>query len=202
MMRKLSFLLVLFCLATLPLFAQRRGSGGMQGGQGHQGMPGMQRGQNQSPTMGGQMGQQDRQRMRIHATSQQQTQYRTCTQSMDRVRSQIREMARASNGKTMNRQQMQQLHQQLRSELQSMQQTREQLMTGFDDEQKTAVQNRAQNMIHTQSDLDYFSDALGFELNQAELNTSKIREHVRKMEHTAQELQQEQRDMARDAGIQ
>lgn len=202
MTRKLSFLLILLCVAV-PGLAQRHGAGGMQGGQGQgQGMPGIQRGRNQSPGLVGQMGQQDRQRMRIHATEQQQLQYRTCTQSMDRVRSQIREMTRSSRDKSINRQQMQELHQQLRTELQMMQQERERLITGFDNEQKAAIQSRLQQMKRAQTDLDYFSDALGFELNQSELDRDQVWEQVRHMDRTAKELQQQQRDMAEDAGIQ
>jgi hypothetical protein len=201
MIRELFSLLILLCLAAVPVLAQRRGAGGMQGGQG-QAMTGMQRGQNQSSGMSGQMGQQERQRMRIHATQPQQMQYRTCTQSMDRVRLQIRQMTRSTKGATIDRQQMQLLHQQLRNELQTMRHERERLVTGFDDEQKAAIQNRLQEMNHSQTDLDYLSDALGFELNQAELNSDKVREQVRNIDRSAKELQQQQRDMAGDAGIQ
>jgi hypothetical protein len=174
----------------------------MQGGQGRQGMQGMQRGQNQSPGMGGQMGQQDRQRMRIHATDHQQAQYRTCTQSMDRVRSRIREMARLTKGQAIDRQQVHNLRQQLRNELQTMQQEQERLTQAFDNEQKAAVQNRVQQITQQQNDLEVFSDALGFELDQAELDRDKLRDQIRKLDRTSKELQQQQRDMAQDAGIQ
>ncbi len=203
MISKSLFLAALLGMFSVPtLWAQGHGAGGMQGGQRQQGMSGMQRGQNQSPGMGAQLGQQNRQRMRVHATQQQQQQYRTCTQSMERVRSRIREMARLSKSQPLNREQAQQLHQQLRNELQTMQQQREQLMTGLDQEQKAAVQNRAQQMNQAQMDLDSFSEALGFELNQVDPNRDKVREQVRNLERSSKQLQQQQREVAEEAGIQ
>jgi hypothetical protein len=174
----------------------------MQGGQGRQGVPGMQRGPKESTDMRGQMGQQDRQRMRVHATEKQQAQNRTCTQSMERVRTRVREIARATKGQPLNRQEMQRLHQQLRSELRTMQSEREELLSGLDDEQKAAVQNRVQEMNHLQMDLDSFSEALGFELDQLEPNPGRLREQARNLERTAKQLQQEQRDMSAEAGLQ
>lgn len=194
---RLHSLAALLCLAALPLLAQGRGSGGMQGGQGRQGMPGMQRGQNQ----GGQIGQQDRQRMRIHATQDQRTQYRNCKQSMQRVRSRIREMARLTKNQAINRQQLQQIHEQLRSELQSMQQQQETLRSGFDEEQKAAVQELTLQMNHSQMDLDSFSEALAFERNQVDANPDRVREQVRKMDRTSKKLEQQQREMGADAGL-
>lgn len=194
---RLHSLAALLCLAALPLLAQGRGSGGMQGGQGRQGMPGMQRGQNQ----GGQIGQQDRQRMRIHATQDQRTQYRNCKQSMQRVRSRIREMARLTKNQAINRQQLQQIHEQLRSELQSMQQQQETLRSGFDEEQKAAVQELTLQMNHSQMDLDSFSEALAFERNQVDANPDRVREQVRKMDRTSKQLEQQQREMGADAGL-
>ncbi len=194
---RLYLLAALLCMAAVPLWAQGRGSGGMQGGQGRQGMPGMQGGQKQR----GQMGQQDRQRMRIHATQDQRTKYRNCTQSMQRVRSRIREMGRLTKNQPINRQQLLELHEQLRSEIQMMQQQQEALRSGFDEEQKAAVQELTQQMNRSHMDLDSFSEALAFELNQVDTNPDRLREQVRKMDRTTKQLEQQQHEMGADAGL-
>ncbi len=202
MKRAACFVIALVGLGVVPLLlAQGRGSGGMQGG-GRQSMQGMQRGQNQSPGMSGQMGQQDRQRMRIHATQQQQQQYRTFTQSMDRVRSRVREIARSTQRGNFDRSQMQQLRQQFRTELQTMQQGQEQLTAGFTNEQQAAVQNHVQEMNRSQANLESYFDALGYELDQVNPNPDRMRAQVRNMDRASKELQQQQRDMAAEGGIQ
>jgi hypothetical protein len=201
MRRAICLIMAMVGLGVAPLLsAQGRGSGGMQGG-GRQGQ-GMQRGQSQAPGTAGQMGQQDRQRMRIHATQQQQQQYRTCTQSMDQVRSRVRAMARLTKGGKIDHGQMQQLRQQLRTELQTMQQEREQLTARFTNEQQAAVQNHVQEMNRSQTDLESYFEALGHELDQLSPNPDRVRDQVRNMDRASKELQQRQRDMAADAGIQ
>ena len=142
------------------------------------------------------------QQMRVHAMQQQQMQYRNCTQSMAQVRSRIRQMSQLMKGQSFSRQQALQLHQQLQNELQTMQQQREELMAGLDAEQKASVQNRVQQLTRTQMDLNTLSDALGFELDQVDTNPDRLRDQVRKMDRTSKQLQQQDRDMAADAGIQ
>ncbi len=205
MKRKLLLMTALLCWAGTGLVAAQgpRGGGMQGGGQGRQGMPGMG-GQQMGPP-GGQnpgMGQQKRQQMHVHATQQQQTQYRNCTQSTEQVRSRIRQMSQLMKRQSFNTQQALQLHQQLQNELQTIQQQREQLMAGLDAEQKASVQNRVQQVNRTQMDLNTLSDALGFELDQADPSPDRLRDQVRKMDRTSKQLQQQERDMAADAGIQ
>lgn len=202
MKRGICFVIALVGLGLGSLVsAQGRSPGGMQAGN-RQGMQGMQRGQGQSPAMGGQIGQQDRQRMRIHATQQQQDQYRTCTQSMDRLQSRVREMARLSKGEQFDRGQMQQLRNKLRTDLQTMQQERQELNAGLTAEQQAAVQNQVQEMNRSQKDLESNFEALGRELDLVNPSQDRVRDQVRNMDRAAKSLQQRQREMAAGAGIQ
>ncbi len=200
-MRKIRFISIgiLLTLAVPLVMAQGRRSGGGMQGQGGQGSAGMQGGQNQPPGMGGQT---DRQRMRSHVTQPQQSQYRTCTQSMDRVRSRIREMARLTKSQSIDAQQALQLNEQLRNSLEIMQKEQEELAAGLDDEQKATAQDRLLEMARNQEQLEAFSETLGFELEQASLDEEKVRDQVRKMDRTSKQLQQEQRELATDLELQ
>lgn len=193
-------------LLVPPLQGQGRGSG-MHGGQG--GMGGMQGGQRQPGGMGGaQRGQgqgqgagtqtRDQQRLRIHATQQQRDQNRTCTQSMERVRTRLRDMSRLSKGKNLDPAQVRQMNEQLRNELQTMGQERERLAASLDQEQRTAAQDRLQQMSRDQQQLETFSEALEFELNQETVNAAKVREQVKQMNSNATRLQQQQRNLGDD----
>jgi hypothetical protein len=169
----------------------RQGQGGVQG-QGRQGSGAMQ---------GQGMGGQAQQRMRLHANRQQRDQYRVCSQSMSRVRTRVRQMSQLAAGKTVYREQALQMRERLRNELQQMHQDQERLTSSLSEEQRTAQQTRLEQLSRTQKDLDAFSEALGFELDQASLDQDKIREQTKKMDRTTTELQKQQRALAADLGI-
>jgi hypothetical protein len=194
------FSAILLIFAVPPIMAQGHRQGGGGQGQGRQGT-GMQTGQRQQAGTMSQMRQQTRDRMRVHATQQQQNQFRTCTQSSKRVRDRIREMKRTTRGSSINAQQTQRLQQQVQTELQTMQQERERLAASLNDEQKIAAQNRLQEMARNQAQLEGFSEALGFELEQASLNGDKIRDQVRDMDRVSKKLQQQQRDLGAELAL-
>ena len=195
--------LILIALIALGLLAgptswdQGRNSG--KGGQGQGGMSGMQRRQDQPPDVGAQNGNQ--QRLRMHSTQQQRDQNRTCSQSVDRVRTRLRDMSRLSQGKNMDSAQLRPMNQQLSNELQLIEQERERLAASLDEEQSAAAQNRLQQMSHNQQELQDFSEALDFELNQETVNNVKFREQVKKMNSVAEKLQNQQRDLSGELAI-
>jgi chromosome segregation ATPase len=168
---------------AVPALAQRPGGGQRRAGSQRQ------MGQQAPP----QQGQQQRQRTR--ATQQQQQQYRVCTDAMNRVRSRIREMARLAAAQALDVEQMQLLEEQLRSELQAMAQEQAQLTADLSEEQKSAAQDQLGKIAKGQEDLESFSEALGFELEQANLDEAQVREQVKKLDAAAKQLQKQQQEL-------
>jgi chromosome segregation ATPase len=146
-------------------------------------------------------GMQTRQRLRIHATDQQRAQYRTCTQSLDRLRTRIRDMNRIMNSAAFNKQQALQAREQLRNELRTMQQEHDRWVAGLDDEQKAAVSEQLQQMSRTRQPLEDWSEALGFELEQESVDSAAVRDQLRKLDKATRQLQQQQRDVASDLAL-
>lgn len=177
-------------LALMIVLAQAQRPGGGTGGQRRAG------GQRQ---MGQQAGQQQRQR--AGATQEQQKQYRVCTEALNRIRSRIRQMTRLAAAQPFNAQQMQALQEQLRVELQEVEQQQAQLTESLNEQQRTAVQDRLAEIAKHQQDLDSFTEALGFELDQAALQETKVREQVKKLDTAAKELQKQQRELGSELEI-
>jgi hypothetical protein len=146
-------------------------------------------------------GLQTRQRLRIHATDQQRAQYRTCAQSLDRVRSRIRDMNRIMKGSAFNKQQALQAREQLRQELRTLRQEHERWVAGLDDEQKAAVPEPLQQMSRTRQQLEDWSEALGFELEQESVDSTAVLDQLRKLDNATRQLQQQQRDVASDLAL-
>ena len=140
-----------------------------------------------------QQGQQQRQRTR--ATQQQQEQYRVCTEAMNRVRSRIRQMTRLAAAQAMDMEQMQLLEEQLRSELQAMEQEQAQLTANLSEEQKSAAQDQLGKIAKGQEDLEAFSEALGFELEQATADEAQVGEQVKKLDAASKQLQKQQQEL-------
>lgn len=178
----LSILLVPFALG------QGHGSGGMQG-QGRQG---------QGQQSGG-FGRQDR--MRPRANRQQQDQYRLCSRALSRVRKRIRAMARITTVSSINLQQARELNERLVDDLHSMEQEQQSFTGSLTAEQKTAAGTRLQQIHERQQDLESFSEALGFELDQVSVEGSAVQEQVRKLEDTSRSLEEQHHNLAEDLGI-
>jgi hypothetical protein len=174
-------------------FGQGRNSTGMQG-HGRQG-------QNQFPGARGQ----DRTRLRVHATQQQRDRYRVCSQTMNRFRKRIRAMARLASASNFNLQQAQQLREQIAKDLQAMTEQQQSFTESLTDEQRTANQQRLQELSEKQRDLGFLSDALGFELEQTGVEDGKIQkrvqEQVQKMDQLSRSLEKQQQGLAADLGV-
>lgn len=200
MMHKWLFSVAVSLALAIPFaVAQGRQGAGMQG-QRRGGTMGQQ-GQAGPKDMGPQFGQQQRQRMQAHATQQQRDQYRQCTQSMERVRSQVREMRKAANGKAMDKQQVQQLQNRLRSEMQTMRQERERLSSSLNQDQTATVQNQLAEVERNQQRLEEFSESLGLELDQADMDRDRVRDQLRDMDKTSKGLQDQQRLLGENLAV-
>lgn len=135
------------------------------------------------------------QSMRVLVTGEQQKHYQACVEAMNRVRNRIRQMSRLAVSSTVNLQQMQALEERLRSELLIMEQEEAQFTDSLSTEQKTELQKRLADIASETKDLNFFIDALGFELDQATIDRHKVREDVIKLDSGSKELQSQQRDL-------
>lgn len=208
----LSLVTLLFFVAPLAI-AQMRGGGGM--GQGGSGMGGMQGGSGQGSGMGGsgmgsrQMGGMDssqmqtrqQRRQQMHTTNQQDYKYNACRQAMTRVRARLHQMAKITRTQPLDVQQVDQLQDQLNSDIQDMEQQLDDLAASLNDEQKSADQKQLEKVMKETKDLEAWSEALGFELEQEKVDSAKVQEKVRKADTAAKELQKQERDLAVSLGI-
>lgn len=142
-----------------------------------------------------------RQQLHTHATDQERDQYRTCTQDMDQLRTRARDMVRATDGSNFNVEKARQQQAQFREQFQSMQQQHQQFMSGLDQEQKSAMQNRIRNMEQTQSRINTRLQEMENELNSNNINQQRIRDHARYLQREMQRLQNEHRAMGEDLSL-
>ena len=195
---KVVTLTLIFALSPAFAFAQGRGPGG-GGGQGA-GQRGTQR-QGQAGQMGKAQGQgqmdRDRQHLRTHVADQQRDQFKTCTQDMDRLRTQSRDMLNAT-GTAFTPDNARQVRDQFQQQFQTMQQEHETLMNGLDPDQKAAVQNRVRNMQQVQSRISTRLQAMNEELSSDSPNQQRLREHARYIERETSRWQKEYRNVGQD----
>ncbi len=177
-------------------FAQRRGPGGMQGNP--SAGRGSQAGMSNRGT-GQQMQMHDR--MRIHASDQQLQQSRTCTQSMERVRTRLRTMARIKQNQPISSEQASQWREQLRNDVRTMNQEQSNLMNSLTPDQQDATRNRTQQMQTSREQLEKMSEALDMELSLEAPDPAKVRQQAREMESTANKIRTQQQQLNNDLGI-
>ena len=208
MKRGFPALAAIVLLAASPvLYAQRGGGGGGQrgGGGGMQGQRpttmGQPRGGQQGQGQGEPQGTRDQQRQRIHATDQQRTQYNTCAQSADRVRTQARDMAKAAKGGGVNNEEFRQQHAQLRNDIQTMQQEHDRFAQGLSGEQRLAAQDRIREMDQTRDHILAQSQQMDQEMSRANPNAQRVATQAREMEKAVKEWQKQYRSLGSDIGI-
>lgn len=120
---------------------------------------------------------------------------------MNRFRKRVRAMARIAAGSSLNLQSANELYTQLVEDLHAQQQEQQSLTQSLTDEQRTANQDRLKEMSQREQDLELFSEALGFELEQASIDNGKIQEQVRKLDEASKSLDKQQHHLAEDLGI-
>ena len=143
----------------------------------------------------------DRDRIRIHATDQQRDQYRTCDQSMDRIRTRARDMAKASSSPGFNADQARQNRDQLRNELRVMEQEHERLMQGLNGEQKEAIAEHHRNMEQIHQRINTRLQEMDQELAQATPNGQRAAEQARAIEREMKQWQKQHREMGDELGL-
>ena len=190
-------LALVLALSPVLTLAQMRGGGGRRGGQGGPS-------QGQQPRKGGPgmgRGTMDRDRLRSHATDQQRDQYRTCTQSADRVRAQARQMAQAT-GKGFNADQARQQREQLHNRIQTMQQEHERLLEGLNNEQRAAMQEHIRNMEEIHERVRTRMQEMDQELAQTNPDGKRVAERARAIEREMKQWQKHHREMGQDLSLQ
>lgn len=191
---------VLVCFTAACLMgsglAQHRGGGQQQGhGQpgGQQGMPGQsQPGQDQQMHTP--------QQLRIHASTQQQQQFRTCTKATEKFRNRIRKMARISSGKQIEPAEAKEWREQVRAELQAMTEEQTQFEEGLSEEQRTAVQENTKEVQMSREQLEQLSEDLDMELALENPDAAKVKATAREMEMAVNRIRSQQQKIANELG--
>jgi len=145
--------------------------------------------------------QQQRNQLRSQATDGQREQYRTGNQSMERIRTQARDMARISNGTTFNADQARQQRDQLRDQVRTMDQQNQRLMEGLDNQQRAAVEQRTRTMNQLQERINSRLQNMDQELAKTSPDRKRIAEEAQNVERETQRYQQQYRDMGDDLSL-
>jgi hypothetical protein len=140
-------------------------------------------------------------RPQLRGTPQQQQRYTVCEQAIHRMRKRIRAMASIASAGSLQVPQLMELNELFASDFELLQQEQESLTASLSDEQKSANQNALQSLAKSQEDLELFSEALGFELEQAEPNVEEIKDDVRKLDAASRTVEKQQEDVAEDLGL-
>ncbi len=186
-------LLIATLSLTLVATAAAQHGQGSRGGQQSQGR-GSMAGQQQS-TMGQQAGQGQMNRQKVQANNQQRQQLQTCTESTERLRNRIRQMARISVKQPLTADQAKLWREQLQQEMQQMTQDQEQLNTSLTEEQKTATKEETKTIQDTTEKLDQLADAVEMELALENPDPEKVKETAKKMESEINRIRSEQKKM-------
>ncbi len=174
-------LLIMFSLILLVLpaaFSQRRGGGQGQGSGRSQGQGQVQQ--------GAQNGSMQMERRRIHTTTQQRNQIRTCDKRADGIRKQARKMAQTSGNKFNANdaiRQQSQIHDQSRT----MEQEHDRLISGLDAAQQQAWQEQIRNMTQLRQQLNLQQQQMEAELK-GNPDARQVAERAQEMERTMSRL--------------
>jgi hypothetical protein len=150
---------------------------------------------------GQQTGTQDRQRYRIHATGPQRDQYRICTQSVNRGRTQARNMVQFANGSGFIVEQARQRRDQLRNEIRTMQQEHDRFMQRLSDDERAAMQDRVRKMDQARDRVNLSIQAMNEGFKQVNPDQQHIAKQARKIEKAMKEWQKQYHKMGSDMEI-
>lgn len=142
-----------------------------------------------------------RDRLRTQATDQQRDQYRTCDQSMDRIRTQAHDMAQAAAGSGFNAGQAQQQRDQLRQQIQTMQQEQDRLRQSLSSDQSGFAKQRTQNADRLRERVNTRLQELDQELAKPSPDAKRINETARIVEREMNAWQKEYRAMGVDLSL-
>ncbi len=200
-MRRILTIAAMLLLPNVFLIAQRPGHGTSgQGQQQRQAQPRQATTGSQSNTRS-QARQQQRNQLRSQATNQQREQYRAANQSMERIHTQARDMARKSTGTRFNVDQARQQRDQLRDQVRTMDQQNRGLMQGLDNQQRAAVEQRTRSMDQLQEQIKSHLRSMDRELAKTSPDRKRIAELAQNVERDSQRYQQQYRDMGDDLSL-
>lgn len=164
-------------------FAQGPGGGSARaGGQGQGSRPGAGTG---ATTSRGTMDRdriQQRDRLHTMATDQQRTEYRTCDELADRIRTRARDMSKSADGKGLSVGAMRQQRDQLREQVRTMDQEHQRMMQGLNDDQRDFIQNRSRTMEQIQSRINMRLQEMNQELAKENPDGKRISRMARDIE--------------------
>lgn len=197
MLSRVLALTLLFSMSAIVTLAQGRGGpssrSGMQGGAGPQGARGM--------TNQGQAQQRNETDARLQAAARRQ-QYQDCLRITGRLRSRLRQMTRLGHGQSVSADQAASWRREVRNEIQIMQQQQELVRSHLTGQEQAEAAERLRQVDRAQQQLEGFSEALGFELEQAAPDPVKIRDKARQTDASVRDLQKQQHELADELGIQ
>lgn len=144
-----------------------------------------------------------RQRDRLHTmvTDQQRTQYRTCDQLADRVRTRARDMSRTAAGKQLNAEAMRQDRNQLQEQIRTMDQEHQRMMEGLSSDQRGFVQNRSRTMEQIQSRINTRLQEMDQELAKDNPDQKRLSNLAREVERDMNRWRNEHRQVGDDLGL-
>ncbi len=202
-MRRILTIAAMLLLPNVFLIAQRPGhsTSGQGQQQGQAQPPRATTGSQSSRSTMTQTTQQQRNQLQSQATNGQREQYRTANQSMERIHTQARDMARKSTGTTFNVDQARQQRDQLRDQVRTMDQQNRGLMQGLDNQQRAAVEQRTRSMDQLQEQIKSQLRSMDRELAKTSPDRKRIAELAQNVERDSQRYQQQYREMGDDLSL-
>lgn len=189
MLSRVLALTLFLSLAALAGLAQ--GRGGMQGG----GAPA-----GRGMTSQGQAQQRNQTDARLQAAARRQ-QYQDCLRITSRLRARLSQMTHLGRSQSVSADQAASWRREVRNEIQIMQQQQELVRTHLTEQERSGSADRLRQVDRAQQQLEGFSEALGFELEQAAPDPVKIRDKARETDASVRDLQKQQRELADNLGI-
>lgn len=186
------FLLLFALLNPAPVTTQGRPAGNVQ--QRHPQGAGQGQGQ-RGAEMG--KGTLERDQKRIHATTQQRDQLRSCDRSADQVRKRARTLARTAQNAGAQAGAIREQTAQLRQQFRRMQEEHNRLLESLDAGQRAQLQEQIRNMQQLRERAEIQLSAIETESARSEPDRKRIAEQARKLEQHLEEWQRQYREMNR-----
>lgn len=199
MLSRVLALTLLFSLSAIATLGQGQGRGGpssrsgMQGEVGPQGARGM--------TNQGQAQPRNETDARLQAAARRQ-QYQDCLRITSRLRSRLRQMTRLGHGQSVSADQAASWRREVQNEIRTVQQQQELVRSHLTGQEQAEAAERLRQVDRAQQQLEGFSEALGFELEQAAPDPVQIRDKARQTDASVRDLQKQQHELADELGIQ
>ncbi len=195
MVSRVLALMFIFSLAALVVLAQGRGGSprsGMQGGTGPQG--------SRSTPAQSQIQERTQTEARLQAAERRQ-QYQDCLRVTSRLRSRLRQMTSLGHGQSVSADQAMSWRREVQNEIRVMQQQQELVRAHLTQQERTQAAEHLRQVDRAQQQLEGFSEALAFELEQATLDPNAVRDKARQTDARVRDLQKQQRELADQLGI-